>query len=481
MMGTQTRDTDPYTIDPLDYLALLNGDLSAVQQREHYQVLRLSLLRVQSEDLASFDLALKQVNKKLGISSKTVKKDLAAMAEPSTSKEARELLEQMGQARALRLSQDFVDGRLWYGVIAGENRLLLNSDRQLLTLEQVPEGLAVKDGGFDLCRLSKDGIMHFLSGGTATGAELLTDLRAFFTRFAVFKDARIPLLLATWTLGTYCYRIFRVFPYLVLRSPVKRCGKSRVLDLLSLVTFNASSPTTNPTPAQLFRSPSRDGGTMLLDEVEMLGKTDSDSYKELLATLNAGFEAGRDVPRQEKGPDGNYQERRFEVYCPRALAGINKLAETLEDRGVIFLMQRKLRQEKTARFSPRKLQDEVQTLRDRCYQWALTHAVDLAATYDRADKTFPALDQLDDRARDLWEPVVSIAALADAERGDEQRTLTDELVGLARDLCQVRDGAAEDSTVVQVVRALQEIITDKPKGGLFQNEAAITLTPAIPG
>jgi len=129
MMGTQS-DTDPFKIDPLDYLAVLNGNLSPVQQREHYQVLRLSLLRVQSEDLASFDLALKQVNKKLGIPPKTVKKDLAALADPPASKEARELLEQMGQTRFLRLAQDFMDGRLWFGAIAGENKMLLNSDRE---------------------------------------------------------------------------------------------------------------------------------------------------------------------------------------------------------------------------------------------------------------------------------------------------------------------------------------------------------------
>jgi len=98
-------------------------------------------------------------------------------------------------------------------------RLLLNSARELLTLDKVPAGLTVKDGGFDLCRLSKEAILRFLSGGTATGFQLFADLRHFFTRFAFFRDKRIPLLLAAWTLGTYCYRVFRVFPYLAFRSP----------------------------------------------------------------------------------------------------------------------------------------------------------------------------------------------------------------------------------------------------------------------
>jgi hypothetical protein len=163
------------------------------------------------------------------------------MVGPPASKEAMELLEQVGQSRVLRIAQDYVDGKLWFGVVAGEEKLLLNSNREPLTLDQVPEGPTVKDGGFDLCRLSKEGIKRFLRGDTGTDAGLLADLRAFFMRFALFRDKRVPLLLAAWTLGTYCYRVFRVFPYLVLRSPEKRCGKSRVLDLLSLVTFNAVS------------------------------------------------------------------------------------------------------------------------------------------------------------------------------------------------------------------------------------------------
>jgi hypothetical protein len=48
---------------------------------------------------------------------------------------------------------------------------------------------------------------------------------------------------------------------------------------------------------------------------------------------------------------------------------------------------------------------------------------------------------------------------------------------LALDLCQVRDGAAEDSITVQVIQALQEIIAQKQKEGLFQGEAGIVLTP----
>jgi hypothetical protein len=105
-------DTDPQAIDPLAYLATLNGNLSPSEQLEHYRVLRLALLRVRGEDLATFDLALREINKKLKIKPKTVKEDLARLADPPAAKEARELLEQMGQTRALRIAQDYQAGVL---------------------------------------------------------------------------------------------------------------------------------------------------------------------------------------------------------------------------------------------------------------------------------------------------------------------------------------------------------------------------------
>ena len=117
----------------------------------------------------------------------------------------------------------------------------------------------------------------------------------------------------------------------------------------------------------MFRGPSRNGGTLLLDEVESLGQANADIYAGLLAVLNSGFEQGGSVPRMEKTAAGNYREVSYETYCPRALAGIKKLVETLEDRAIQITMQRKLKREKVERFSPPRLAHEAQRLRDRCY------------------------------------------------------------------------------------------------------------------
>ncbi|MBI3988826.1 MAG: DUF3631 domain-containing protein [candidate division NC10 bacterium] len=127
-------------------------------------------------------------------------------------------------------------------------------------------------------------------------------------------------------------------------------------------------------------------------------------------------------------------------------------------------MTRKLRSEPVERFSPGRLEGEAQALRDRCYTWALTHAAELAEVYEADD--FPGLEDLDDRARDLWEPLLSIALLADAEAG-EGGGFAETLSSLARDLSGVRDEG--DTVIPTLISAL---------GAIVQVEERETFTPS---
>jgi hypothetical protein len=93
MMGAahNTYDTDPYTIDSLLYLSNLPEALSPSDCLEHYRTLLPSLFRLQSEDPPAFDLAFKEIVKKLGIKAKTVRANLAGLVDPPAAKEARDL------------------------------------------------------------------------------------------------------------------------------------------------------------------------------------------------------------------------------------------------------------------------------------------------------------------------------------------------------------------------------------------------------
>ena len=136
------------------------------------------------------------------------------------------LLERGESVRTLHPAQDVIDGVLYYGVPAGDALVIVNSDRQVVTVDELPRGLALRHAALRESTVSRNVALSWNAGMTGSVAEALDALAAFFRTYVVFVDPRIPALLAAWTLGTWCYRAFRVFPYLSVRSPEKRCGKS---------------------------------------------------------------------------------------------------------------------------------------------------------------------------------------------------------------------------------------------------------------
>jgi hypothetical protein len=432
------HDSDPAQMDPLQYLAEVNGDCSPSDLVEHYQVLRPSLLRLQAENPPAFDLAVREVTKRLKIKGQTIREDLAAMTPPPAQKDARELLEACTDVQRIHPAQAWAHGTLYYGCPVQLTLLIVASGRQLLKVDELPNGLVVARTGFNLCRFSRDGILAYLDGAAAYGDRLLHDLQAFFRRFVMFRDARLLLLLALWTLATYTYRLYQYFPYLILRSASKRCGKSTLLELLSELAFNASEVLTQPTEAVLFRLPLQNGGVQIFDEVDKLGRND-EAYQTLLAVLNMGFARHGTVARTEKVGDG-FTVKSYPCYVPRALAGIKGLPDTLEDRSIMVMMVRKAGTERVEKFSVGRL----------------------------------ATASLDDRAQDIWAPLCTLARLIDAEAEEAGKMVdcAETLGALAQDLCQVRDDA--DTTTVKLLDALLDILKDRNT-----EDSAIEPTPLM--
>ena len=210
-----------------------------------------------------------------------------------------------GKRTAYDWRRTFVRASSWYGVLAGESKLLLNSQRDLLTLDRLPADVRIRDDGFDLCRISKEAILRFLGDGGGPDLELLPDLRDSFARFAVFRDTRVPLLLATWMLGTYCYRIFRVFRVSsscearisVAERPVSST-KSRSWRLTLLGAW------LTPQRHKCFGGHRAMEARCCLMRWNRWGRRTPISMLASSPVLNSGFEQGGSVPRMEKNHGG---------------------------------------------------------------------------------------------------------------------------------------------------------------------------------
>jgi hypothetical protein len=252
------------------------------------------------------------------------------------------------------------------------------------------------------------------------GAALLDELDAALARHVVMPD---PARHATalWEVFTYAIDCFEHAPRLRIRSPVKRCGKSTLLDCL-LETCCRPLPATNVTGPALFRSIELVRPTLLLDE----GDSFMRDNEEVRGLVNSGHRRSLAFVLRVVEIEGQFEPRQFSTWCPMAIASIGPLAGTIEDRSVIVELRRRLPGEEVTRLDKAARHDLV-TLACKAARWAGDHVAELA----EADPAIPAA--LNDRAADNWRPLLAIADAAGGEWPARAREAAVTLAGEARD------------------------------------------------
>jgi hypothetical protein len=239
----------------------------------------------------------------------------------------------------------------------------------------------------------------------APGTQVLNELHETFRRYVVFPDEHCAVGVVLWTATTHALQAFQHAPRLVINSPEKRCGKSRLLDIIA-GTCHAPLMSVNATVAAIYRSIGENRPpTLLVDEADTLFGSNrvAEQNEDLRALLNAGHQRGRPALRCV-GP--NQIPTEFSTFAMAALAGIGEMPDTITDRAVNVTLRRRSRDEKVSQFRTRRDGPLLTALRDGLAAWC---AEQLDALAD-AEPEMP----VEDRAADTWEPLV---ALADAAGG----------------------------------------------------------------
>jgi hypothetical protein len=235
------------------------------------------------------------------------------------------------------------------------------------------------------------------------GTTVLDDVRRFIRRFVVLDEPQAHAV-ALWAAHTYVFDAFSCTPYLAVSSAEKRSGKTRLLEVLALLVRDPL-PTANISDAALFRVIDDKQPTLLIDEVDAIfGK--KSPRDELRGIINAGYRSGATTHRM--GGANNTTLQTFSVFCPKAFAGIGDcLPDTIADRSIPIRLRRRTREAAVERFRLRDVAPEGDLLRDRLASW-------LEPQHDYLAESRPDLpDELDDRAQDVWEPLLAIADLVD--------------------------------------------------------------------
>lgn len=231
------------------------------------------------------------------------------------------------------------------------------------------------------------------------GAELLGRIRSEVERYLVLPP-HASTAIALWVLHTWCLDASFITPYLHVRSPAKRCGKTTLMILIRefvrrpLLASSASA-------AVIFRSIERFRPTLLLDEADTWLR----GNEQLRGVLNGGHSRKTAGVLRSVGDD--HEPHMFSTYCPKALAGIGRLADTLEDRSIAIPLKRKGAQDRTERLREDRL--DYLEIRRQCLRWTNDSLESLRSSDPQTPPT------LNDRAADNWRALLAIADAAGGE------------------------------------------------------------------
>jgi Protein of unknown function (DUF3631) len=219
------------------------------------------------------------------------------------------------------------------------------------------------------------------------GRALLSRLEKVLRKHLVLGDDFIYVI-ALWVVFAHAHDAFDTSPFLVITSPMKRCGKTRLVRVLGKLVPDPLS-TSNVTPAGVFTA-TDSGHALLIDE----GDTFLDDDKQMRGTLNGSHTRdGAFVRRSGK---------QLSTYAPKVFAMISVgLHATLLDRSIRIELQRKAPGREVALVPQGP--GAYLNLHRSCRRWALDNLGVLR-------KAKPQIvNMLNDRERDNWKPLFAIA------------------------------------------------------------------------
>jgi hypothetical protein len=276
----------------------------------------------------------------------------------------------------------------------------------------------------------------------ADGAALLAELAAALTRYVILPGPDATVAVALWIAATHAQAAWQHAPRLVIRAPEKRCGKSRLLDIVE-ATCHAPLMTVNASPAAVYRAIGTDTPpTLLVDEADTIfGGKAAEANEDLRGLLNAGHQRNRPALRYDAA---TRSVEKIPTFGMAALAGIGAMPDTIEDRAVVIRMRRRAPGEKIAPFRYRRDRPALTDIAAALSGWLGGAVPEL----ERAEPVMP----LEDRAADTWEPLIAVADLAGDGWPGQARAA-------AIALTASRDAAARVSDRIRLLADLRAVFT----------------------
>jgi len=298
---------------------------------------------------------------------------------------------------------------------------------------------------------------------------LVARIETYIQDFVTLAEPSYSLPLALWTIGTFCFDQFDAFPYLVITSPTKRSGKTRLSEMISFAAANPRNFAALTAPT-MFRSIETENPTIVFDEAESLS---SEAASTMRSVLNVGYRRGQTIPRTVAGGI-----KEFPTYCPKMFVLIGDVYDTLRDRSMIITMKRA---ETRRRFTFDVAKEEGRELREMISAAVKDHLGDL----QHAFQNHKGLPFLMDRDEEIWTSLFCIAEVFCKNRITELQAAavdmaTDKTADSKRyvDLKHAETAAMEDEYAKRLLTDLYGLFV--VGGRVISTEDTISALRAIP-
>jgi len=287
-----------------------------------------------------------------------------------------------------------------------------------------------------------------------SGCKILDDVASFIRRFVVLTSSQIEAI-TLWIIHTHNFESADATPYLNIHSAEKRSGKTRLLEVLEQLV-NKPWFTGRATPAVLARKIDKEKPTLLLDESDAAFKGDKEYSQTLRGILNSGYRrGGKSSICIGQGANIDYKD--LSTFCPKAIAGIGSLPDTIADRSIPIKLRRRTRNETVARFRQKEIEPEALPIRASILRWI--------SEINPADQNPAIPEDLNDRAADCWEPLLTIADIAGGDWPERGRKAALELM---------TGSPGEDESIgVRLLRDIQSVFKN------YQHIASVNLVSAL--
>jgi hypothetical protein len=244
--------------------------------------------------------------------------------------------------------------------------------------------------------------------------DLLTEIEEAIKKHVVLND-HAAAALAVWVLHTYVYELRDTVAYVAIESPEKRCGKTTLLSVLAAMVHKPLIAS-NITVSALFRVIDTLRPTLFIDEADTFlagngtirgiinsGNTWRTAY--VLRMAKSSKSRGKAEPLEPKAENADSAFKKYNCWCPKVIAMIGQVPDTIADRSIVVMMSRKLITETRAPLS----ELNTMNIRAKCARFAQ----DTAQTVSQFEKIRG--EGLNDRAADTFDPLYVIARLAGNE------------------------------------------------------------------